>query len=266
MRKLRARVAGRLAREALALGAGEVCAAFHRSFYLRLPGGRYACIGEPALGRGPLNALVPTLAVPAIGERVLVDTTDAQRWTPLALAAARAANLEAAERAARGRVPAEGLGCLLVGERNAIATYAQPALDALERWLAGGALHADAQMLIGLGPGLTPSGDDYFAGMLIALRALARPRQAELLWRWLEPRLAARTNPISAAHLAAAAEGEGHEALHRAVACLFENQPDWERTLGALDAVGHCSGWDGLAGAVAVARATASWTLRLSVP
>ena len=103
-------------------------------------------------------------------------------------------------------------------------------------------------MLIGLGPGLTPSWDDYLGGALIGLQALGRARQAESLWRWLEPRLAARTSALSAAHLAAAAAGQGHEALHE----VLNGSP----ALDKLDAVGHCSGWDALAGAVAVLRAS----------
>ena len=47
---LRVDVAGRFAREALAAGEGEVCAVFRRSFYLRCPGERYACIGDASLG------------------------------------------------------------------------------------------------------------------------------------------------------------------------------------------------------------------------
>ena len=95
-------------------------------------------------------------------------------------------------------------------------------------------------------PGLTPSGDDYFGGILVALHALHRNAQAAALWRWLEPRLAARTSAISVAHLAAAAQGHAHEALHR----ILEGDLD----LDALDSVGHCSGWDALAGSVAVLR------------
>jgi uncharacterized protein DUF2877 len=252
--ELHAEIVGRFARDALALGAGEVCATFRRSFYLRLPGERYACIGERALGCGPLNVLLPALVMPAIGQRVAVETGNASLWKPPAVAAAGSPKLEELERAARGRLPAEGLACLVLGEHNAVAMHAQPALESLERWLVGHSLDNEAEILIGLGPGLTPSGDDYLGGMLLALRACARAVQAESLWRWLEPRLEARTSAISAAHLAAAAQGEGHEALHRALACLFADPADWAGALAALDRVGHCSGWDGLAGAVAVAR------------
>lgn len=241
-----AEVAGRFAREALAAGHGEVCAAFRRSFYLRCPGERYACIGDASLGRGPLNVIVAAFDMPAIGERVDVDTARAQPWTPPPHKPGQP-SLEELRKAARQRVPAEGLGSLILGTHNALSGHAQPALEALERWLVGNALGNEAEALIGLGPGLTPSGDDYLGGMLVALRLVGRGVQADGLWRWLQPRLAGRTSAISAAHLAAAAAGEAHEALHDVL--------NGDLNLAKLDAVGHCSGWDALAGAAAVLQA-----------
>jgi hypothetical protein len=238
-----AEVAGRFAREAVARGEGVVCAVFRRSFYARFPGERYACVGDASLGRGPLNALVRDFALPTIGDGVTIVTVNAAHWEP----PAHEQNSLDRGLLRDARVPDEGLGCLVVGQHNALSVHAQPALEAIDRWLVGNSLGAEAALLIGLGPGLTPSGDDYLGGILVALHALRRASQAESLWRWLEPQLAARTSAISAAHLAAAAAGQAHEALHAVLA----GSPDLEK----LDAVGHCSGWDGLAGAVAVLRA-----------
>jgi hypothetical protein len=238
-------VAGRFAREALAEGAGEVCAVFRRSFYLRCAGERYCCVGDATLGRGPLNVLISELRLPALGERVSLNLEEAPPWQPPAHNGGL--DMASLRESAKSRVPAEGLGCLVIGAHNALSGHAQPALDALERWLVGNALADEAAQLIGLGPGLTPSGDDYFGGMLVALRLSGRGMQAEGLWRWLQPRLKARTSAISAAHLAAAAAGEAHEALHE----VLNGSLDLER----LDSVGHCSGWDALAGAVAVLKA-----------
>jgi len=234
-----ARIAGRFAREALAGGEGEVCAQFRRSFYLRFPGERYVCVGDASLGCGPLNVLVDELSIPALGRKVFVSIERAAAWSPPPPPAVMP-NL------GNARAPQEGFGCLLLGERNALSIHAQPALDALDEWIAGNTLRNEAEGLIGLGPGLTPSGDDYLGGMLVALRLSGRGAQADALWRWLEPRLAARTSAISAAHLAAAAAGEAHEALHVALTGKWN--------LDALAAVGHCSGWDALAGAVAALR------------
>jgi hypothetical protein len=238
---LLARVAGRLVPE----GEGVVKAHFRRSFYLQV-GARYACVGDPSIGRGPLNALVDEFRLPAPGEGVSLSVEEI--WTPPALPPHAVPDLRALRDAARGRVPNEGLGCLVIDAHNSLSGHAQPALEALERWLVGNAMEAEAEQLIGLGPGLTPSGDDYLGGMLLALHQLGRAQQARGLWRWLEPRLA-RTSEISAAHLAAAAAGEAHEALHAVLA--------GDLGLEKLDAVGHTSGWDSLAGIAAVLRSFA---------
>ena len=237
---LLAKVAGRLVPQ----GEGEVRAVLRRSFYLRV-GERYACVGDPSIGRGPLNALVEEVRLPAIGERLALSTQGAERWEPPPPRPHVQLDLRGLREAARGRIPAEGLGCLVVDQHNSLSGHAQPALDALELWLAGNALERDAEQLIGLGPGFTPAGDDYLGGVLVALHRLGRAQQARGLWRWLEPRLA-RTSEISAAHLAAAAEGEAHEALHAVLA--------GELAVDRIAALGHTSGWDALAGIVAVAR------------
>ena len=67
--------------------------------------------------------------------------------------------------------------------------------------------------------------------------------------------MAERTSAISAAHLAAAAGGEVHEALHDLLTDLAAwESPDLLPSLSRLDALGHTSGWDALAGIVAVAK------------
>ena len=238
-----ARLAGRFAREALALGAGEVCALLRRGFYLRFPGGRFACIGDPSLGAGPLNALVDALPAVMLGQRLAVDTARAEPWKPPESNGTFPENARAIARAAARRAPATGFGGLIAGSHNPLSVYAQPGLEALQRWLVGNALSAEAEALIGLGPGVTAPGDDYLGGVLLALRLTGRGAQAASLWRWLEPRLAGRTREISAAHLAAAAAGEAQEALHR----VLNGEAEFE----SLDA----AGWNGLAGALAVTKA-----------
>ena len=254
--RLTAEVVGRAARETLAAGAGEVCAVFRRSFYVRL-NGRYACVGDASLGRGPLNALVSDFNQPAMGATVLVSLENSRAWAPPPAHGNARPNLQALRACLDGHVPEEGLGCVILGVHNALSVHAQPALEALERWLAGNALGHEAAQLIGLGPGLTPSGDDYLGGVLVALRWVGRGTQADSLWRWLEPHLAQRTSAISAAHLAAAAGGEVHEALHDVLVDLAAwETPDLLPSLSRLDALGHTSGWDALAGIVAVAKSS----------
>ena len=250
-----AEVVGSAAQAALAAGEGEVCAVFRRSFYLKYGERRFACIGDAALGRGPLNALVTQFTPPQVGEFLAISMDRAALWQPPPMRGAARPQLDPLRACLDGHVAPDGLGCLIVGVHNALSIHAQPALDAIDRWLAGNTLGAEAAELIGLGPGVTPSGDDYLGGVLVGLRWLGRGAQADSLWRWLVPRLAGRTGAISAAHVAAAACGEGHEALHGVLENLAAWQPpDLHPALSKLDAVGHSSGWDALAGVVAVAK------------
>ena len=118
-----------------------------------------------------------------------------------------------------------------------------------------------AEVLIGLGPGLTPSGDDFIGGAMVALRALGWGALADRLAEWALPLAEKRTGRISRAHLACAAEGEGAEALHEAIRAMGSSEEFSDGKLSgcvdALDAIGHTSGWDALAGAAAAAVAFA---------
>src|SRR5690606_7063751 len=109
--------------------------------------------------------------------------------------------LAALARAAARRAPPEGLGrlipALVDGAPRAAEDAASPLLRraasgiaALAEWLAWGAGPAPPSAvceLIGLGPGLTPSGDDLLGGVLIALHALGRPDATERLSAWALP-------------------------------------------------------------------------------
>src|SRR5581483_4985368 len=134
---LRISVIGRFAREAARHGAGEVRAVFRRSCYVAFAGERYACVGDASLGRGPLNALAPQFVLPAIGDRLVLEDEAAELWAAAPLPPAAAPDVRALQHAARGRVPREGLGCLVVDAHNSLSGHAQPALEAIERWLVG---------------------------------------------------------------------------------------------------------------------------------
>jgi hypothetical protein len=242
-------IAGRFAQQAARDAEGEVRARWRRGCYVLFPGERYACVGDASLGCGPLNALSDEPRLPAVGERVRLDLAHAATWSPPVLPDYALPDVQPLRRAARALIPAEGLGCLVLDAHNSLSGHAQPALEAVDRWLVGNALDDEAGRLVGLGPGFTAAGDNYLGGVLVALQQFGRKAQALALWRWLAPRLAS-TSAISRAHLAAAAEGEGHERLHACVQALCAPRPDWAQVLGQLDA----AGWDSLAGVVAVVK------------
>jgi hypothetical protein len=87
---------------------------------------------------------------------------------------------------------------------------------------------------------------------MVALRALGRGVLADGLAGWALPLAAEGTSRISRAHLAEAARGAGAGALHGMLEALC--RPAGVGILSrlhAIDAVGHTSGWDALAGAAA---------------
>src|SRR5262249_18076648 len=159
-----ASVVGRYARQAAAPGEGEVRAVFRRSCYAWFAGGGYACIGDPSLGCGPLNALVPDFRIPSLGERVTLDIAAARLWTPAPLAYHLDPDLQALRAAARGRVPREGLGCLVGDAHNSLSGHAQPAPRAIERRLVGNAPDGRAPAPVGPGPAPPPARGEYLAG------------------------------------------------------------------------------------------------------
>lgn len=110
-----------------------------------------------------------------------------------------------------------------------------------------------AAQLAGLGIGVTPAGDDWLVGGLLALRSMLPETRADSIGTLIARAAAPRTTPLSAAWLGAAARGECHEHWH---ALLEGIQADDEGAVGAAAAAlirhGHTSGADALAGFVMV--------------
>lgn len=265
---------------------GRVLAVFQRSFYVRFDDD-LVCFGPIALRPGPLNALYPDadrvpwpargLApdVPVLREgatlrigRFRFDLRAAEVWTrpaapPLAVATLRAGLRRLASSAAR-RAPG-GFGPLLCAPGgcarapdSALLATAAPTLAALRAWLATRLAGGDGpppavDALIGLGGGLTPSGDDYLCGVMTALNYFGNDDLASQLASVVLPRAAQETNLVSKAYLRCAAAGEASVVLFDVLECLLGADRPWlEQRLDAVNAVGHTSGWDCLAGAAAV--------------
>ncbi|MBI4769095.1 MAG: DUF2877 domain-containing protein [Chloroflexi bacterium] len=133
--------------------------------------------------------------------------------------------------------------------------------EALARGLrsgAGEALREGARLLAGVGGGLTPAGDDFIVGaMLAAWAGLAGPG-AESRCPAIVEAAAPLTTALSAAFLRAAARGECSEQWHTLFESLAVGQiGDWRLEIGdwtpcveigGVLAVGHTSGADALAG------------------
>ena len=115
---------------------------------------------------------------------------------------------------------------------------------------------SEAHDLIGLGPGLTPSGDDFTGGLLFAAWHLGRayPSLELMCDAGAVGRLigtsASRTNRISHAFLTDFAEGQGPGSLHDLMDSLLTGQGPSETMthIRQVAGIGHTSGRDMLAG------------------
>jgi hypothetical protein len=118
------------------------------------------------------------------------------------------------------------------------------------------------QGLLGLGPGLTPSGDDFLVGALALLDAVGGRDAHIALARAVIDAPPGLTTPLSACFLRAAAAGHVGEALHHTVSSVITGDADSAVT--AAGKIGHSSGWDMMAGIVTALRIAAA--ARLETP
>ncbi len=263
-----------------------VAAVFERSLHVEACGD-FLCLGGGGLGNGPLNAIVeasargdwlamaaPGAAVDVTGDVVrtgdlVIDASEATEWQPAAWPTEVKAG-EASEglglvlELARRDAPVDGLArCALglgVGGQAPppLERVAAPHLVEFTDWLDGrlGAASAGPHPksvpcgLLGMGPGLTPSGDDLIGAALVALHAVGRRDAALDLATAVGEQAPGRTTLLSGAFLRAAADGQGSEVLHETITAIIRGErrqlPGLVRLLGG---VGYTSGWDALAGA-----------------
>jgi hypothetical protein len=111
--------------------------------------------------------------------------------------------------------------------------------------------------LAGLGPGLTPAGDDFLLGLLLGLWA-TRPKAEVIRLAGIVLQTAVpRTTQLSAAWLTAAARGEAVLAWHNFVEALLSGTA-WKTSINAILDIGETSGIAALLGFVAILTASIS--------
>lgn len=243
-------------------GLAHPVARLSESIYLRAAGeivwlGR---IGAPLHAR----AMLTTAPLSDSGP-LRLDPGRAHVWRPRALVghgweATIAAGCRALREAAPTLGEARGFGPLLTGSALAfpLDRARNAAVDLARACVADDARAAAAAAgpLIGLGPGLTPAGDDYVGAAFFARALLDRGGAGGDEWprarAWVRALARARTHPISAALLGDLLAGRGHAPLHELAAALCAAAPPAVVVAAArrLISIGHSSGWDMLAGFV----------------
>ena len=275
---------GSVASNALTISSrGRVCASFRRSLYLELDGG-WCCLVVDQLGGGPLNivtTLTDRLDTISLNTRVFVVGQELFIGNQLQLARGKWKVWQAPvvnwsrETLFRGlknldsicsqRNPDRGLSGLIWPRSLGVspeAGMAQPVFDSLRLWLRQ-ALYSGALVsppkgivkLLGLGPGLTPSGDDFLVGLFIALSLCGRKDLVSAVSEMIQPLMTTLTGPISRLHILAAIDGEGNESFHKMInAILIGDYTAISSQLNSISLIGHTSGWDALTGSVTVLR------------
>jgi hypothetical protein len=218
-----------------------VVAWFSRACYVRVGGDVIALVG-PEVNDGPIHLVLdeplPEVAVrsPArfstgqieVGPHV-VGVSDVTLW--------RGALPEPGSVRAAGAMVAEVAG--EVAEGSLLPRGARVEAGAL---MERDDLEGAARVLAGLGPGLTPSGDDVLGGVLFARRAFGGPSEEARLTRVAE---GIQTNAIARAFLRWAARGrERVPTPHITQAAVRGDRPTARRAARALAAVGESSGVD----------------------
>ncbi len=212
-----------------------------------------------------------------VGVNLAIKLCDAEIWCPERIAGGGGSASEIArritaaiDRTAMHSSPQGPLASALFphaprdgrGSRNAmqqeLLTTASRAMESLCRASTGFALLErlqDAIELVGLGQGLTPSGDDLLGAFLYTLHALDSPPGGfigldwELVDAWLQQAFPL-TNKISFAILADHAHGDAAASLHELLDAALDGQPleYLVRAADRVSVIGQSSGWDMLAG------------------
>ena len=205
------------------------------------------------------------------GSNFEIDLSDATPWSPRLpvishwVAQARwrdrAADMRRlAAAAVRARPGAEdGIGALIDLDHGpsigAVARIAGPRLERLAHAVRTGdraAAGVAAESLVGLGPGLTPSGDDALVGMAAAVTAMAAPGSFDATFLGAVADSApARTTMVGATFLRHASAGQFSASVHQLMGVLIgPDASDAHATIERCVAYGATSGADTLVGAL----------------
>ncbi len=274
---------------------GEVLAAVSHAVYLSTDDGEIlwlAWAGAPAhrrciLAPFPIRRPEPGMGFTAAGGRLrigaaMINLTNADTWVPHALAPGLLPSLGADDgrfsksMAAIQRFPGlrgfgRVLGLVARPDKSSLYSGAPPSEIALLNRaepvvcdiIAACRVQNMSQIvragleLVGLGPGLTPSGDDFLGGLLFVAHHLKRAYPDVFVWNeepirdfLNEARLL--TNRIGHVVLSDLAHGHGPAPLHDVASSLLnrETQQQLLCNVRRLTRIGHTSGWDMLAGAL----------------
>jgi hypothetical protein len=271
---------------------GEVHSSFTRAFNVQTNFGRivsFSVIGSPNFPSNVVTTLADSHGFSSLGVapglpvwkaddtllvgRMEIYTQSASEYTPLIRSHIPSTDSASLDKAVFGALEValelSGKGSLIALlpslERNAeppsfenlVYQRVWQGLEALRESVLGGRDLAEAAShLLGLGPGLTPSGDDVLAGFMAALRLGLKSRNRsndnealDLLLKPVVTQAEAATNTLSREMLLYASRGELTDTAERLILCLLGGcAEDITPHVFSLLAYGATSGADQLTG------------------
>jgi hypothetical protein len=261
-------------------GRARILNLFENSINLFNDGQDVLSIVVPGVGNGPFNVVIDAEQIPSqieisdqisIGEKklnigdVVVDLSRVRIWDPVphwgAFADSHAAELiHSIEGQLKLSNTPEGMaGVFYSGSADRPSKFCSK-LKSGSTLLVEGLRQSDVERIMagadtlgGLGPGLTPSGDDFLIGTMHGLWATREGEKAkqtaELIWAGA----AGGTTAFSRAWLAAAVAGEAVESWHTLIKAASSTEGHRiEQAIKAILSIGETSGADALTGFVQV--------------
>ena len=264
---------------------GEVCAVFARTFYVRTKNS-LLCVGAGNTYNGPLTIVTNAPETTswqasgvrvrqraslrscrmAVGQRLVISCEEATEWIPPRPPAIDAEmtlkGISHLREKVVDRLPRNGLAEFVVPARlqigSSLTVVAEGPIRRIRSALSVALLRgrmfqpapSDVEALSGLGPGLTPSGDDFLGGMMVGLYAVREDGLAQDLSQIIYNCNGNAANIVSRAHLGAAADGLAAQSILRLACIVISGGEIDDEILAAIDRIGHTSGWDVVAGLV----------------
>lgn len=261
--------------------AGRVHSVFNRVINIECTTGKLFTLAESGLDNAPNTAIVDVTSFEAfgiqandpvaaakgelrVGDGVVMQWTTALTWQAnLSRFADTDGNLQARLDWAWSYLARSGVQGGIVGQDLSDNSFAHKMSAALQE-RSGSLIEALEQMhmtsarqhaksIIGLGPGLTPAGDDFLVGLFAVLNLPGSP-----CCGWLGggkdvlSHAKQSTNAISLAALTAAAYGQVRESISRLIGTLICGTPaTLSESLDRVLAIGSTSGSDLVAGILA---------------
>lgn len=263
--KLEASITGAVAARILSRSShARITHVFDKSFYAEV-GDQLICVLAEDFLNGPINICVNEIPrILDVGTCIEISSTKAKIWEPIKFGPINADRLfeNLPETYRKDLIEAKSLLPKSLSSLR-FKTIAQPALIDLCLFLRDKktAPVPAIKSLLGLGPGLTPSGDDFLIGMMLVLHTVGEKDLFLKLAKIVKNFASLQTSSISNAHLSAMTDSAQANCLLHELLFALQGKKSIKQALIRAENFGHSSGKDAIAGII-----TALFSLRKRHP